>query len=198
MRVHTFSIFAVFCIAIFQSLATAELIELEKLSNLKPLEKPVPFSIGSTSKVLKNGKPFESTVISSTSDTTEWKSKDGCVQKNSNEIFTMCIQWNNCPWGTGSSSNKLKGESWPLTLGKKWKYKINGNGWATTRSCKVKGALKVSTSLGEFDTYKVECKDTWNNEIWYVDISSGNVVYQTYKNSYHKIDDVFETIQFAR
>lgn len=187
------------CCFIFHSPSFSELKELEKLSNLEPLQKPATFSVGNTWKALKNGSPFETTVISASVDAAKWKTNDGCIQQNSNEIFAMCIKWENCSWGAdGGSSSKLKGESWPLIVGKKWKYKINGQGWATTRSCKVTDAVKVSTGLGEFDTYKVECKDTWNKEVWYMDTKTGNIVYQSYKNTHSKVDDKFETTQFPR
>ena len=174
----------------------ADFKEMGKLQNLDPAPRPAAFNVGDTFKAILNGKDHQATVIKVTADETTWKDDQGCVIQKLTFGFTLPSKWENCVYGTGNGIVKLKNDPWPLTLGKKWKSHANGQGWQTTRSCKVAAAVKVSTTLGEFDTYKVKCNDSWNKVVWYIDVKTGNSVYITNVKSFHKINDKFETTQF--
>lgn len=174
----------------------AEFKELGKLKTLDPAQKPSQHNVGDTFKALRNGTNYEASVISVSADKTEWKDNTGCIEHQLTNGFAIPVKWTNCSYGTGTGSTKLKSDPWPLSKGKKWKSVSQGAGWSTTRSCKVAGAVKVSTSLGEFDTYKVQCSDSWNKLISYIDSKTGYAVYQTHTNSHFKINNKFETTQF--
>ena len=43
-----------------------------------------------------------------------------------------------------------------------------GKPWSSARKCEVKGQERIKIPAGEYDTYKLFCKDTWNERTYWV------------------------------
>jgi hypothetical protein len=178
---------------IYSSQVGAGFKELERLKDQPTVAQPSPYNIGDTLKWLRNGSQYEGKVIGVTNKETHWLGSDGCKEKFLNAGFSIASEWENCgTFGSGTAKIKHKGETWPLKKGKKWKINIQGNGWQLNRSCKVKDAVKIKINLGEYDTYKVQCNDSSNQLVWYINVKTGQTMYFTHTNSYYKTSTKLE------
>ena len=104
-----------------------------------------------------------------------FRDSDGCQwQEISDHDFSPSVQWENCePYPNGTQKTKLKGSIWPLQKGTKFSYSVkgkyhNGDTWSTRRACKVKKEVRISTVSGEYDTFKVVCRDDWSTRTYYM------------------------------
>ena len=71
-----------------------------------------------------------------------------------------------------------------MSTGTRFSYQFRGTDgnekWSSTRKCNVSGTERVTTQMGEFDTYKVQCKDSWSKRTWwYAPEIARNVKIQT-------------------
>ena len=129
-----------------------------------------------------NGTDVVTTLVSETPTERYWSRNDGCSTRSLKSGFAPSLAWSGCPGSAdGTHTATLKGEVWPLSLGKKWSYAFNGadangNRWTGDRSCTVEGA-RIRTALGELDTYKVSCRDPWSTYSYFVSPQHGATVY---------------------
>ena len=135
-------------------------------------EKPAADPVGTQIQVLRKGKPITYSVTAVDGDTESGEGSDGCRYTELNRAYAPSLQWENCSGSSGSQTiTKTVGSPWPMSLETKFSYKFNGSSdtdsWSGTRKCKVDGIEKVTTQMGEFDTYKVVCKDPWSKYTWW-------------------------------
>lgn len=159
--------------------AFAELVVLkEGIGPLPPMTKPPIKEPGFVSKSLKDGKPYESTLVSRSDGMESWKNSEGCEWTRSEvSSFSPAISWSNCNGNTGTASVSADGNPWPLELEREWSYSVDGGSWSTDRDCEVDDTVRVSTGLGEIDTFKVVCSDKWNTRTWYISPALKKSVY---------------------
>ena len=85
------------------------------------------------------------------------------------------LSWRNCPavFDGFQRINAVEGEIWPLRLGNRISYDVNGydmsgRTWVGTRDCIVWDEVKVRTMTGTHETFMVKCNDPWMQITWYV------------------------------
>ena len=106
----------------------------------------------------------------------------GCTWKRSDR-YAPASYWENCGGNSGSQGIvKRKGDIWPLKLKRKFSYTVKngqnnrGATWSDYVRCKVKGAVRVKTQTGEYDTYKLVCSGKYNTKTWYIAPELGHEV----------------------
>lgn len=151
--------------------------EMKVSRELAPMDKPAEPAEGYTWHVVKKGKEIMHTVSAVDGEKVSWETDDGCVYTEVNWGFAPSLDWINCkPWKDGSQTiTKTKGSIWPLRVKNKIKYSYSGkytrgvDTWKETRSCKVEKQVRVRVPAGEFDTYRVKCKQSGgNNRTWWI------------------------------
>ena len=130
---------------------------------LEPMAKPMMRVGDKATFLLRNGKELTDVVVSMDEATATIERGGGCRYTKAHEVFAERLEWTNCRWGSGTGTSPLvKGDVWPLEVGKKWRYKYTGKPdkgrrWKGKKSCKVKEQVRVKVPAGEFDTYHVVC-----------------------------------------
>lgn len=162
--------------------------ELDKLDQLAPMQQP-KYQVGFKRTYLEAGKSQVSDEVLEITQVGgvpaySWEDSKGCKWHTGTDLFSPSTWWESCePWTDGTQTYKAKGEAWPLQVGHKWQYRVKGSdsneSWSTTRKCQVNKAVRVKTSLGEFDTFKVLCEDSWNRRTWYMSPELNAFVYFT-------------------
>lgn len=151
------------------------------VATLPPMSEPER-GVGYKEHGRLNGKDVVTTLVSETATERYWSRTDGCSTRSLRSGFAPSLAWSGCPGSAdGTQTATLKGDVWPLRLGKRWSYAFNGadangNRWSGDRSCTVEGA-RIRTALGELDTYKVSCRDPWSTYSYFVSPQVGTTVY---------------------
>ncbi len=116
-----------------------------------------------------------------------WRS-DGCTWTRKKTGFAPAISWSNCP-SSGQSTSSFNGDPiWPLKLGSRFRYVGTGSSTLSkrqrkfNRKCRVKKRVKLKTVAGEFDTFKVVCKDRWITRTWWMSPLIGTAVAYKQRN----------------
>ena len=139
---------------------------------LEPAEHPT-HPAGSKWLYLRDGEQVEFELVSLGDDELSGKLSDGCSWTKTKNIFAPSTTFSNCRGNTGTQTiTEADGKIWPLAVGKTQSWSVTGNNtkgdaWSTTRSCKVASTERVKAPAGEFDTYKVVCRDKWRTRTWY-------------------------------
>ena len=140
---------------------------------LEPMAKPVRHIGDSKTWQNKKGKDVTSTVVAMDETTVTVDDSDGCAYTVLIQGFAPGLKWSNCRGSSGTQTVSLaKGDVWPLTTGKKWRYKFAGSNnkgkrWKGKWNCRVKEEVRVSVPAGEFDTYHVVCKaGNWKRDYY--------------------------------
>ena len=129
---------------------------------LEPMAKPMMRVGDKATRLLRNGKESTAVVVSMDEATATIEEGDGCRSIRVHEVFAEWLEWTNCPGSGTGTSPLVKGDVWPLEVGKKWRYKYTGKpdkgrGWKGKKSCKVEEQVRIKVPAGEFDTYHVVC-----------------------------------------
>ena len=129
---------------------------------LEPMAKPMMRVGDKATRLLRDGKESTAVVVSMDEATATIEYGDGCRLTAAHEVFAEGLEWTNCPGSGTGTSPLVKGDVWPLEVGKKWRYKYTGKPdkgrrWKGKKSCKVKEQVRVKVPAGEFDTYHVVC-----------------------------------------
>lgn len=123
-----------------------------------------------------------STIIAVDGDTYSAEDSLGCKWASLVHGFAPSSSWENCSGSTGTQTiTKVKGSPWPLKAKTKFKYYFRGKNakeesWTGQRTCKVKGQVRVKVPAGEYDTFKLVCKDKWNSRTWWISPELGSTV----------------------
>ena len=159
------------------------LTELKTLENLEPLPGPDARNIGWEWHFTdQDGKPGHMRKIAGDDLVATYERTDGCRWTRATTGFAPATEWSNCP-STGTSSVKVSsGSIWPIELGKRIEYTVKGTSsligraWTTKRTCEVTKAIRIRIRSGEYDTFKVECKERWGTRTWWLAPSVGTAV----------------------
>jgi hypothetical protein len=139
---------------------------------LAPAELPT-HSVGSKWLHSRDGKQTEMELVSVDGDELAFRTSSGCSWTRPRNIFAPALTYANCRGDTGSQTlADAGGRIWPLAVGNAQSWSVTGKNtegqtWSTKRSCKVVSTERVKVAAGEFDTYKVVCRDTWRTRTWY-------------------------------
>ena len=139
---------------------------------LEPAPRPAADPVGTQVQAIKNGEPITYVVTAVNGDAYSGHDNNGCSYTELEAAYAPSLEWDNCSGSTGTQTiTKVKGSPWPMSVETKFSYKFRGtdgsDNWTGLRKCKVLGTEHVSTQMGEFDTYKLECKDPWSKRTWW-------------------------------
>lgn len=191
------NLWRIFILLIFLSqlvlVASADMEVIEKIDTPVLIKKPQEVDVGYRYKALLDGQPYEKILTAISSKGLTWISNEKCITTNLVQFAIPC-KWNDCPpFENGTSKTKFYNSIWPLGVGKSFKI---GNDLGTVdlvRECVVESAVKIKTSLGVFDTLKINCVDMSNALTWYLEIDTGRTIYHTHKNTYFNFSNIYET-----
>ncbi|MBX2868139.1 MAG: hypothetical protein KTR18_05665 [Acidiferrobacterales bacterium] len=113
---------------------------------------------------------------------------DGCQWTRTTLGFAPASRWSNCPSSGESKVTLSDGVIWPLKVGGTFTYHIEGissigkNGWKSKRKCRVQGQWLIEITSGEYETFKVICKEKWSTRTWWLSPEIGTAV------AYEQID----------
>ena len=136
----------------------------------------------------EDGNPGFMKKTADTATTASYWRSDGCTWTRMKSGFAPALEWENCP-SSGTSAYELYGDPiWPLKVGNKFGYKGSGASKSKkkakkfNRKCEVLSQQRLKTVLGEFDSYKVRCKDRWITRYWWLSPEVGTAVLYRQKN----------------
>lgn len=112
---------------------------------------------------------------------------DGCEWTRQVRGLAPALEWKNCP-STGKAKVEFnKGTIWPLQPGNSFSYSVKGQSsllaraWGTSRSCTVTETVRVRIVSGEYNTYKVVCKERFGTRIWWFSPEVGTAIAYQHK-----------------
>ena len=149
--------------------------EMATATELAPMARP-EINVGDKRYSLKDGETeVVTTAVAVNDDGVKFSSSLGCEWTEIGWGFAPSTQWSNCsPWKDGTQKiTATRGDLWPLKVGNEVSYDLTGtdtggDSWKTTRNCKVEKQARITTVSGEYDTFKVVCRDEWTNRTWYM------------------------------
>tara|TARA_R110001599_G_scaffold188238_3_gene382694 strand:+ start:519 stop:1037 length:519 start_codon:yes stop_codon:yes gene_type:complete len=170
------------------------------------MEEPAIWTVGSTfvNQDMDSKKIHEFEYIARNGLLVTSKSKDGCITvRDYANPFSQNVKWENCNIdGTNVITRLDDNPIWPLKIGNNWSYgekgeNVNGETWETVRECEVEKQVKVTTQLGNFDTFKVVCSDKWTVRTWYAAPEyKQSVLYTIFRKS-RNTTRTYETVSFT-
>ena len=141
-------------------------------AELAPAEAPT-FTVGSKMTWREEGEDdLTSEIVSVDGNKVTIQVDNGCNSTFTSDGFNLWTRWENCGGNTGSSRFERPGGIFPLEVGKKETYKTRGKNdkghtWSSTWTCRVTETANVTVPAGNFDTYRVVCKDKWRRKDYY-------------------------------
>jgi len=171
---------------------------------LPPAEMPPATTVGTEYQWIKNGERHDSKILAVSDGVLSGESSDGCKWKTTDWQFTPTLAWEECDGYTGSRTlKKSKGSPWPMQVGNKWSHSYSsvtskGTGYSWKYRCNVRNTERVSVPAGEFDAFKIVCKDKWNVRTeWFApEYAGGSTVRIKYERDSGTTD--YELVKFAR
>jgi hypothetical protein len=144
-------------------------------ATLAPMPKPPDPKAGDIVVGERNGERTTIEVVSLDGSVMTATDSRGCTYKRDLQysMFSPAIAWNaNCSSSAGQVEiHSMKGEIWPLQVGKTWSYDADGqtsSQWTSDMTCSVKDTAFISVPAGSFDTYHVACSTKWYTKDFYV------------------------------
>ena len=157
--------------------------EIEKISYLNPMPGPDHRNIGWEWHFIdQDNKAGKMQKTAGNQEIASYIRTDGCEWTRSTQGFAPATQWENCPSKGTSSVELVSGEIWPLTVGSKFVYTVQGTSslfgkaWKSKRSCKVDSQWRIQIVSGEYETFKVICKERWGKRTWWLSPKVGTAV----------------------
>jgi CubicO group peptidase (beta-lactamase class C family) len=146
--------------------------EMPVSKELAPMEKPTT-EVGDKWNAVRKGEEFIETAIALDGDVVTYETSDGCIYKELEWGFAPSLEWSDCPGSVDGTQKitKSKGSPWPMQVKTKFEYSFTGEGdgeWRGERKCEVKKQVRVKVPAGEYDTFKLECKDKWDTRTWWI------------------------------
>jgi len=157
--------------------------EIEKLESLAPMPGPDQRPVGwEWHYIDQQGKAGYMRKVAESEQTASYKRSDGCQWTREVRGFAPATIWSNCP-STGVAKVEFSGgDIWPLKVGNKFSYKMQGKSsffkfnWNGDRICEVRYGVRVKTVSGTHDTYKVVCIERWGTRSWWLSPDVGTAV----------------------
>ena len=194
MRITSISSLIIFLLLQSVTITSAAMQVIKPIDTSVTINKPQKVEVGYKYKALRNGQPYEKILTAISSKGLTWINNQECITTNLVQFAIPC-EWNNCePFEDGMSKTKFYNSIWPLRVGKSFTIGNDLGEVDLVRECVVESAVKIKTSLGEFDTLKVNCNDLSNQLTWYLEVETGRTVYHTHKNTYYDFNYIYETI----
>ena len=110
------------------------------------------------------------------------------------------MSWD-CGENKGSRTiSNIQGKLWPLTVGNTMSFtehgKIGSRTWTSPINCNVEGTERIVTIVGEFDTYRVICKNRFfKHTYWYTQGYKFPVKYERWNYGSRNIEAYSELMQ---
>jgi len=131
-------------------------------------------------------------VVSAENSLTRTVSDDGHEYTNLPNIILPSPSFSGAKWGEGKQSiSSVKGELFPLTVGNKMSFMVNGestkwpDGWKNKRVCEVESQERITVVAGEYDAFRIVCDEKQRKRVMYFSPEINTLVW--YKNV-HKTD----------
>ena len=157
--------------------------ELVRLDELASMPGPDHRNIGwEWHYIDQKGEPGFMRKVAGTATTASYTRSDGCEWSRPIKGFAPASVWSNCPSAGKSIVEFISGDIWPVKIGNKFNYSIQGtsslfgSAWGSERECEVKYSVRVKTVSGEYDTHKLVCEERWGTRSWWLAPSVGTAV----------------------
>ena len=157
---------------------------------MEAMQVPATARAGEKSVWFQKGEEHETEVTKIDENSITLLNSAGCsytdpVFSNNLHNLSPSLEWENCTGGSsGHSKVTVDGELFPISLGTKVVYTVKGTStagnwtgnWSDRRVCKVSDQVRIETLGGEYDTWKIECKDKNNKRTYYISPELGHPV----------------------
>ncbi len=166
---------------------------------LEPMSMPKLMKVGEKRSFFRQGAELDIVVLEANQGTITKQISSGCqytdaVVPNNLPSFSPSLSWQDCRGSAGHAKVTVKGELFPLEVGKKVVYSVAGTStkgswtgdWQDRRVCEVADQVRIRTISGEYDTWKVKCTDKNNTHVNYISPELGFVVAQKRKHATSK------------
>jgi hypothetical protein len=157
--------------------------ELERIDQLKSMPGPDQRNIGwEWHYIDQNGKPGYMRKVAATESTASYSRSDGCQWTRDTGGFAPATVWSDCPSSGKGKVDFVDGDIWPLKVGNKFSYQMQGTSsflsfkWSGKRNCEVSYSVRVRTVSGEYDSFKVVCHERWGTRSWWFSPEVGTAV----------------------
>jgi hypothetical protein len=157
--------------------------ELERIDQLTPMPGPDQRNIGwEWHYIDQNGKRGFMRKVAATESTASYSRSDGCQWTRDTRGFAPATVWSDCPSSGKAKVDFADGDIWPLKVGNKFSYHMQGSSsflsfkWSGKRNCEVSYSVRVRTVSGEFDSFKVVCHERWGTRSWWLSPEVGTAV----------------------
>jgi len=135
----------------------------------------------------QNGRPgymekVSSSVDKSGNELAGYERSDGCSWTRMVRGFAPAVKWSNCPSSGTASVDFEGGIIWPLQVGNSFAYTVRGDStliarvWSTKRRCNVTSTERIRITSGEYDTYKLVCRERFGTRTWWLSPEVGTAV----------------------
>ena len=175
--------------------------ESEVSKPLAPMAKP-QLAVGDTWRGIDDkARAISTRVIAVDGEQISLLRSDGCIQSMKAWEFATSDVGKDCAIPDGFHETFTSESLWPLEVGKTATYVGQGSydegqtDWSTLRNCEVESQVRIAIEAGEFDTYKVVCKDRWSDEVWYFAPEAKELVHF---ERYHRDRDIYTWWQKAK
>lgn len=122
----------------------------------------------------RDGEAVEIEVLARDGDVETFRSPDGCVWSHARgDRFAPSVSWSDCGSADGTQRVERGGDDFPLGLGARWHYRLDGrdeagNAWTGVRECTVQDTLEVELPGQRREAFRVLCRDPWRFREWHV------------------------------
>ncbi len=173
----------VMCLFFLFSPAVWALEELGEIAPLAPMDGPGIRNIGwQWHYVDAKGEPGYMEKVSGDAFIASYERTDGCHWTRPVKGFAPATEWSDCPSTGKANVSFTTGNIWPLTVGAKFTWRIQGKSnligrvWKSGRSCTVLPSIRIKTVLGENDVHKLHCKERWGTRTWWLSPKVGTAI----------------------
>ncbi len=157
--------------------------QIKEISHLDPMSGPDHRNIGWEWHFIdQDKKPGMMRKTAGNHEVASYLRTDGCEWTRSTEGFAPATKWENCPSKGVSTVELISGEIWPLKVGNRFVYTVQGSSslfgkaWKSKRSCKVDSQWQIEIVSGKYETFKVICKERWGKRTWWLSPEVGTAV----------------------
>ena len=171
------------CLVMLTSQCVLALEELGEVEPLAPMDGPGERLIGwQWHYIDADGKPGYMEKVAGDGESASYERTDGCHWTRPVKGFAPATSWSDCPSSGNASVSFSEGEIWPLKVGAKFTWRIQGTSnlfgraWKSERSCTVLPSIRIRTVIGESDVHKLHCKERWGTRTWWLSPEVGTAI----------------------